>query len=207
LEIRRSTELFRLRTKQDVLDRVRFHNTGPAQVPGLIVMSVADDDGAVDRGHDLLLVAFNAAPGGVVLALPELAGAPLVLHPLEAASADPVVRTASFTPASGTLSVPGRTAAVFWAERPASEQVDLLIADVEALIAAGSVNGGQGNALLVKLEGALAKLAAGMPGVAANKIEAFRNQVEAFVAGGVLTAEEAQPLLDAIAVLLAQLAG
>ncbi|UUZ57329.1 DUF3372 domain-containing protein [Massilia sp. H-1] len=32
LKIRSDTSLFRLRTAQDVIDRVRFHNTGPEQV-------------------------------------------------------------------------------------------------------------------------------------------------------------------------------
>jgi hypothetical protein len=186
---------------------VRFHNTGPGQVPGLIVMSVHDDEGAVDRGHEHLVVAFNAGVGEVVLSAPALAGLPLALHPVHAASADPVVREAGFAPATGTLTVPARTAAVFWAERPAAEQVALLIADVEALVAAGALNGGQGQALIVKLEGVLARLAAGQTTPAVNRLEAFVHQVEDFVAAGVLTAEEGQALLDAAAVLLAQLAG
>jgi pullulanase-type alpha-1,6-glucosidase len=207
LAIRRSTPLFRLRTGGDVIDRVRFHNTGPGQVPGLIVMSVHDDEGAVDRGHEHLVVAFNAGVSEVAFDAPALAGLPLALHPVHAASADPVVREAGFAPATGTLTVPARTAAVFWAERPAAEQVALLIADVEALVAAGALNGGQGHALIVKLEGVLARLAAGQTTPAVNRLEAFVHQVEDFVAAGVLTAEEGQALLDAAAVLLAQLAG
>jgi len=204
LAIRRSTPLFRLTTAQEVIDRVRFHNTGPGQVPGLIVMSISDDDGSIDRGIEHVAVVFNAGVAPVAFAAPALAGLPFALHPLQAASADAVVRTASYA-AGGTFSVPARTTAVFVAERPAAEQVDLLIADVEALVAAGALNGGQGNALSVKLQGALAKLAAEQPAVAVNKLQAFVNQLNAFVQGGVLTAEEAAPLLDAAAVLLAQL--
>ena len=35
------------------------------------------------------------------------------LHPIQAASADPVVQTTSFDPVTGAFTVPGRTTAVF----------------------------------------------------------------------------------------------
>ena len=42
---------------------------------------------------------------------------PLTLHPLQKISVDPVVRASSFNKGLGAFSVPGRTAAVFWANR------------------------------------------------------------------------------------------
>ena len=42
LRVRRSTPFFRLRTADDVNARVKFMNTGPMQIPGLIVMTLAD---------------------------------------------------------------------------------------------------------------------------------------------------------------------
>jgi hypothetical protein len=42
-----------------------------------------------------------------------LRGADVGLHPVLAQSADPVARTASFDPASGTFTVPARTVAVY----------------------------------------------------------------------------------------------
>jgi pullulanase len=120
LAIRKSTGLFRLRTAADVATRLRFHNTGPSQIPGLIVMSLADDDGAVDRAHSRVMVVFNATSQTRNFNLPDFQDVPLTLHPLQKASADPVVRASSFNRTLGAFSVPGRTAAVFWANRPAS---------------------------------------------------------------------------------------
>jgi pullulanase len=117
LAIRRSTPLFRLRTAGDVERRLRFHNTGPGQIPGLIVMSLADDDGGVDPAHRRVVVVFNATPQTQNFSLPELQGVPLALHPLQQTAADPVVRAASFSRSLGAFSIPGRTAAVFWAGR------------------------------------------------------------------------------------------
>ncbi|HEX6386730.1 MAG TPA: pullulanase-type alpha-1,6-glucosidase, partial [Anaerolineae bacterium] len=45
LQIRRSSPLFRLQTAAAIQERLAFHNTGPEQVPGLIVMSLSDTVG------------------------------------------------------------------------------------------------------------------------------------------------------------------
>jgi pullulanase-type alpha-1,6-glucosidase len=117
LQIRYSSPLFRLVSAQDVQDRVRFHNTGPGQVPGLIVMSLSDTvEPDLDPDHESVVVLFNAndepqtfAGGGAS----PFAGLHLNLHPVQAASIDPVVRTATFDKATGTFVIPGRTTAVF----------------------------------------------------------------------------------------------
>jgi pullulanase-type alpha-1,6-glucosidase len=121
LAIRKSTALFRLRTAADVQSRLRFYNTGPSQIPGLIVMSLTDDNGAVDRAHNHVAVVFNATNQTQNFNVADLQGVPLTLHPLQKASADCVVRASSFNRAVGAFSVPGRTAAVFWANRPADQ--------------------------------------------------------------------------------------
>ena len=64
----------RLRTAADVESRLRFHNTGPGQIPGLIVMSLADDDGGVDRAHKRVVVVFNATNQTQNFNTPELQG-------------------------------------------------------------------------------------------------------------------------------------
>jgi hypothetical protein len=117
LAIRKSSPLFRLRTGADVQERLRFYNTGPAQLPGLIAFGLSDQDGSVDPRFSLVVVLLNAAPEAQTLKLPELAGGKLKLHPIQAGSADPVVRTAAFDGANGTFTVPARTAAVFVAFR------------------------------------------------------------------------------------------
>ncbi len=112
LRVRRSSLLFRLETAEDVLARLRFHNTGPEQTPGLIVMSLSDVGSDLDPEFDLVVALFNAAPQPVTVAVEGLGEAvPLTLHPILAASADPIVRQATF--AGGAFAVPGRTAAVF----------------------------------------------------------------------------------------------
>jgi pullulanase len=203
LAIRKSSPLFRLRTADQVAEHLSFANTGPAQVPGLIVLELADGLGGVDRGIERIVALLNARTERVDFALPGLAGKPLALHPVFAHSADPVVRTSGFEPATGTFSVPARTAAVFLAWRPVAEQLELLIDDVEALVAQGSLNAGQGHALEVKLRQALRKYEAGATNAALGSLRAFVHQVEGFIARGVLTAEEGEPLLRAASEVMA----
>jgi pullulanase len=117
LAIRKSSALFRLRTAADVQQRLRFYNTGPEQLPGLIAFGLSDEGGSVDPRFSLVVVLLNAAPQAQTLSVPELAGGMLRLHPIQTESADPLVRTAVFDRASGSFTVPGRTAAVFVASR------------------------------------------------------------------------------------------
>ncbi|HEX7185941.1 MAG TPA: pullulanase-type alpha-1,6-glucosidase, partial [Thermoanaerobaculia bacterium] len=177
LAIRKSTRLLRLRTAQEIHDRLRFFNTGPSQIPGLIVMTVSDAAGDLDHQHSQVAVLLNAQDAAVTYALPGPCAA-LELHPLQAASADPVVRTASFNAGTCTFSVPARTAAVFWVVRPAAEQLALLSGEIDDLVAAGGLSHGQGNALKAKLSAALQKVQQGQNGPAANQVQAFISQVQ-----------------------------
>ncbi len=114
LRIRKSSPLFRLQTAEEVMARVAFHNTGPGQVPGLIVMSISDTVGEdLDPNYEQIVVLFNASPQAQSFTIADFAGMDFQLHPVQANSSDPVVRTASFDPQSGAFTVPGRTAAVF----------------------------------------------------------------------------------------------
>ena len=191
LAIRKSTPLFRLRTAADVENRLRFHNTGPNQIPGLIAMSMADDGGGVDRAHKRVVVVFNATPQTQNFSVPDFQGVLLILHPLQKVSVDPVERASSFNSGLGAFSVPGRTAAVFWSYRPAAEQIQLLIGDVD-----GALSGGRGNALQAKLRAALQQAQKGNATPAVNQLQAFINQVQVFVGQGTLTQDAAQALID-----------
>ena len=114
LQIRRSSPLFRLRTAEDVSKVLSFLNVGPDQVPGLIVMVLTDDPAQnLDPTYDRLVVLFNANRADLSFTADALRGLPLALHPVQQASADSVVRGASYDPASGVFSIPGRTTAVF----------------------------------------------------------------------------------------------
>jgi pullulanase len=120
LAIRRSSKLFRLRTAEDVSERLKFYNTGPGQLPGLIVMGLSDPDGAIDRRHDQIVVLLNANRVAQTFTLGDFAGRRFVLHPVLQTSHDPVVRTAAYDRDSGAFTIPARTAAVFWTRRPAA---------------------------------------------------------------------------------------
>jgi pullulanase len=109
--------LFRLRTAADVEQRLRFYNTGPAQLPGFIAFSLSDEDASIDPRFSLVVVLVNASPESQSLTVSELVGRKLQLHPIQTDSADVAVRTAAFDRSNGTFKVPGRTAAVFVASR------------------------------------------------------------------------------------------
>jgi pullulanase len=113
LAIRRSSPLFRLRTAADVQQRLRFHNTGPAQLPGVIAFSLSDDAGTVDEDYRRVAVVLNATDESQTLTVAELARHKLKLHPIQRESEDRTVRGATFSSSTGTFRVPARTAAVF----------------------------------------------------------------------------------------------
>src|SRR5947209_174855 len=205
LASRKSTPLFRLRTADDVKNRVRFYNAGPSQVPGLIVMSVADPDGGVDRAHNLLAVVINANKNAESYASSDFLGKALKLHPFQAISLDAPERSSTFASASGSFSVPGRTAAVFWANRPVAEQIGLLIQDVTNLVAAGKLSSGRGNALQAKLEAAQQQAEADHATPAANQLSAFINQVQVFAGQGFLSQDDADALVTNAYLAMGQL--
>ena len=82
----------------------------------------------------------------------------------------------------------------------------MLIDEVQALVDAGALNRGQGNSLIVKLEGALKKLDQGQLKPAVNRLGAFINEVNSLIDEGVLTPEEGQPLIDAAQSIIDQIA-
>ncbi|HUF38135.1 MAG TPA: alpha-amylase family glycosyl hydrolase [Anaerolineales bacterium] len=87
----------------------------------------------------------------------------------------------------------------------AEEAIQLLIEEVEALRDGGALNRGQASALLVKLKGALTKLARGQDQVAANRLTDFVHQVADFIDDGVLSEEEGGPLIDLALLVIAGL--
>jgi hypothetical protein len=118
LTIRKSSPLFRLQTAEEIQQRMSFLNTGKDQTPGLIVL-VLDDTGEVDldpTAHKIV-VAINAQQAAVVFTDASLQGLDLTLHPIQQSSVDAVVQQSSFDSANGTISIPGRTAAVFMVEQ------------------------------------------------------------------------------------------
>jgi pullulanase-type alpha-1,6-glucosidase len=119
LAIRKDTTLFRLRTAQDVIERLKFHNVGPDQVPGAIVMEIdGKDPGKGQQNYpgaqykDVVVV-FNVDKVAKTIAVPALKGRKLQLHRIQRNGSDEVVKASSFERNAGTFSIPARTTAVF----------------------------------------------------------------------------------------------
>lgn len=102
-------------------NRLQFHNTGADQIPGLIVMSLSDVGGTLDANYDRLVVLFNATTQPQLFTIAEWANTPFVLHPVQANSADGIVKGATFD--QGTFEVPARTPAVFVVEKGKDAQL------------------------------------------------------------------------------------
>jgi hypothetical protein len=206
LQIRYSSKLFRLETAEDVQARVMFYNTGPEQLPGLIVAGLSDQlDPDLDPDYELIVALINANDEAQTITISDLAGEDLLLHLVQMVSVDDVVKTSSFDKVSGAFTVPGRTTAVFVVEVPAQDRLERVIDQVEALRAAGSLNKGQANALIVKLQQAIKLLDEGKPGAAMNVLNAFVAQVMDFMEDGVLATDEGQLLLDAVEAIMHQI--
>ena len=108
LLIRRTSDLFRLRTAAEVQERLVFYNTGPDQVAGLIVMGLKGR-----RGLEVAVL-FNVDVNEHTFVLPEEAGArSFMLHPVLAVSDDRVVRSSTYDRKTRTFRIPARTTSVF----------------------------------------------------------------------------------------------
>ena len=112
LEIRKSSPLFRLQTADQVERSLTFLNTGPDQIPGLIVMHLSDVYG-LDPNYTDIVVVFNTGKDAQTYNNSGFIGQGFSLHPIQQNSTDLVVRTASFESATGSFTMPGRTTAVF----------------------------------------------------------------------------------------------
>jgi len=118
LQIRSDTSLFRLRTAQDVIDRVKFHNTGPGQVPGVIAMSI-DGIGYQHAKYKKVAVFFNVDKVAREVTIGELRNDMFGVHKVQRNSDnDPLARTATYNRATGTFRIPPRTTVVFVSTLP-----------------------------------------------------------------------------------------
>jgi len=89
----------------------------------------------------------------------------------------------------------------------AQEAITDLVDTVQGLVDGGALAGGNGNALISKLENAIAKLDQGKPGPAIHKLEAFIDQVNSLVDEGKLAPGQGQALVDAAQRIIDALVG
>jgi len=113
LKIRNSTSLLRLRTAQDIRERLRFHNLGSSQVPTVLVGHV-NGSGYAGANYQDLVYFINVGNTAQTLTLDALKGKAFELHPVHATGADRRPATAAaYDGASGAFTVPARTVVVF----------------------------------------------------------------------------------------------
>ena len=115
LKIRYSSGLFRMPSFAEVQQNLSFLNTGPSQIPGLIVMKL-DANGHDYGSYKHVVVVFNATNARASFTDGRLQGLALHLHPIQRASSDPITRESTFDSKHGTVTVPALTTAVFVAE-------------------------------------------------------------------------------------------
>ncbi|GAA4259560.1 pullulanase-type alpha-1,6-glucosidase [Dactylosporangium darangshiense] len=109
--IRSSSPVFSLSTAAQVQQRLSFPLSGTQATPGVITMVL--DARGLDGHWRSVVVVFNAGATATTQTLPAYRGAQVALHPIQAASADPVARQSTFDATHGSFTVPARTVAVF----------------------------------------------------------------------------------------------
>ena len=87
------------------------------------------------------------------------------------------------------------------------EQIQTIVGKVDSLVKDEILEQGNGNALTSKLEAAEQQSNRGNPKTAINSLQAFINQVNAFVKSRKLTPEIGQLLIDSANRMIAQLTG
>ncbi|HEU0181919.1 MAG TPA: alpha-1,6-glucosidase domain-containing protein, partial [Agromyces mariniharenae] len=140
LRVRGDVDLLQLGSAELIDQKVTFPNSGADATPGLIVMQIDDlvgDD--VDPELDGALVVFNASPEAITEQVDGLAGREFALADALANGSDPVVKTTAWNTASGTLTLPARTAAVLVDEpEPPAVGPSVLAVPNKVLAKAGS---------------------------------------------------------------------
>jgi pullulanase len=112
MRIRNSSSLFHMSTLQEVQNNLHFLNTGPSQIPGLIVMTL-DANGGAYGPFKRAVVVSNATLDTIKFQQNQFKGHGLFKHPELWYSNDPATRASSIDIASGTITVSGLTTVVF----------------------------------------------------------------------------------------------
>jgi pullulanase/glycogen debranching enzyme len=114
LAIRASSALFRLPTAGEIRRRLRFFNTGSTQTP-TVVAAHLDGEGYPGAGFKGISYFINVDKVGHTVTDEQAAGKAMRLHPvfLSPNAADKRATQASYDMATGSFSIPPRTAVVF----------------------------------------------------------------------------------------------
>lgn len=114
LAVRASSTLFRLRTADEVARRLRFFNVGPQQEPTVIAAHL-DGRGHPGAGFNGIRYFLNVDKVAHAVTDEAARGKRLRLHPVQGAATagDKRAAEARFDAATGSFSIPARTAVVF----------------------------------------------------------------------------------------------
>ncbi|WP_083941009.1 alpha-1,6-glucosidase domain-containing protein [Pseudoduganella violaceinigra] len=114
LRIRASSTLFRMRTAQDIRQRLHFLNTGPGQVASVVAARL-DGSGYEGAGFRTVAYFINVDKAEQTITSPGEAGKAYRLHPVQAAAqaGDKRAMEARYDAIKGSFTIPARTAIVF----------------------------------------------------------------------------------------------
>jgi pullulanase/glycogen debranching enzyme len=114
LRIRASSSLFRLRSANEIKQRLRFFNTGSKQEPTVIAVHL-DGHGYAGSRFEGISYFVNVDKVAHVVTDQEARGKHMRLHPVHLApgAADKRAAAATYDSTTGTFSIPPRTAVVF----------------------------------------------------------------------------------------------
>jgi pullulanase len=116
MQIRYSSDLFRMSTLDEIQQNLSFLNTGTKQTPGIIVMKLDANIGNYGQ-YKHVVVVFNATNAEATFTDSRLVGLELKLHPVQQKSSDKTTRESTFDSKTGAATVPALTTAVFVSER------------------------------------------------------------------------------------------
>jgi len=115
MQIRYSSRLFRMPTFGEVQQNLTFLNTGPSQIPGVIVMRL-DANGGHYGPYKHIVVIVNATNQQLTFTDGNLQGLRLHLHPVQQHSNDALTRQSTFDSKAGAATIAALTTAVFVSE-------------------------------------------------------------------------------------------
>ena len=104
--------------------------------------------------------------------------------------------TVTVTDDDGAAGV-GQATVIVQSAQQAQQALQALISTIRTLVTSGVLSAGNGNALIVKLQAAIAELNVGNNIDAVSELKAFINQVNALIRSGRLAAGQGQSLIDA----------
>ena len=115
ISLRMSSPLFRLTSSEEIINRVKFHNTGKEQQIGLIVMSIDDSEPSEQLDTDIssMVVIFNTSTEAKMINFNN--AAKYQLHPTQKNGIDTIVKQS--TSNENNFSVPALTTSVFIKKR------------------------------------------------------------------------------------------